>query len=129
MLAYASIAASNPNHESDLDLLRRWCCRIPVETEILAEEVHPSEHHRPLWNQVLAQIEQGTLTMLIVPSLFHIAGEDYIALSKALIFLRAHGVTIKSISEIIDSRRDSNHEIIMRLVQDTGKVDAVRGAQ
>jgi len=89
--------------------------------EILAEEIHPSEHHRPLWMEILEQIERGTLTTLIVPSLFHIAGDDFISLAKFLTFLKAHGVTLKSLAEVIDSRRDSKHEIILRLVQDTQK--------
>ncbi len=127
VVAYASIANSNLNRDCDLDLLRRWCARVPIEIEILAEEIHPCDSHRPLWNIVLDQIEREAITTLVVPSLFHITGDDYIALSKFLIFLKAHGVTLKSLAEVVDSRRNSNHEIILRMIQDSQKVATVRG--
>jgi Resolvase, N terminal domain len=129
VVAYASIAASNLDNDNDLNLLRRWCARVPIEMEILAEEIHPSEHHRPLWMEILEHIERGNIATLVVPSLYHIAGGDYIALSKFLVFLKAHDVTLKSLTEVIDSRRESKNEIIFRLIQDTKKADNVRSAR
>jgi hypothetical protein len=63
-----------------------------------------------------------------VPSLFHIAGDDFIALSKFLTFLKVHHVTLKSIVEVIDSRRDSATEVVLRLIKDTRNSNSVRGA-
>lgn len=82
-----------------------------------------------MWSEILNQIERKEVSTLVVPSLFHVAGDDLIGLSKFLIFLKAHGVTLKSLTEVIDSRRVFHHEIILRLVHDTEKVGAVRGAQ
>lgn len=129
MVAYASIAKSNPNHGGDFKLLRRWCHRVPFQMDLLAEEYHPSESHRPLWSEILSEIERGAITTLVVPSLFHVAGDDFISLSKVLTFLKIHGVTLKSLTEVIDSRRDSRNEIILRLVDDTRKQSENRGDQ
>lgn len=71
VVAYASISESNLNNDSDLSLLRNWCLRHPIGLEILAEEIHPGEMHRPLWMQIMDEIEAGAITTLIVPSLFH----------------------------------------------------------
>lgn len=129
IVAYASLAVPSSDQTRDLELLRRWCSRFLVEIEVLAEEIPPSAEHRPLWFEILEQIARGNITTLIVPSLFHIAGADFIALSKVLTLLKAHGVTLKSLGEVIDSRRNSNHEIVLRLVENTRGAEALRGAQ
>lgn len=129
IVAYASMVTSNPNHKCDLKLLRRWCSRVPGQMDILAEEIHPTDDHRPLWSEILALIERGAITTLVVPSLFHVAGDDFVALSKFLVFLKARGVTLKSLTEVIDSRRASQHEIILKLVEDYGNTSPIRGAQ
>lgn len=127
VVAYASMAVPSVSEESDFDFLRRWVAKIPFEIEILAEEIHPTETQRPLWNEIMAGIESGAITTLIVPSLFHIAGTDFIALANFLTFLKVHRVTLRSIVDIIDSRRDSKTEIILRLMQDTGKSATMEG--
>jgi hypothetical protein len=128
VVAYASMVLSTHGEESDFEFLRRWCSKVPTDIEILADEFHPSVLERPFWNDLLNEIEREAITTLIVPSLFHIAGDDFIALSKFLTFLKVHHVTLKSIVELIDSRRDSQTEIILRLIQDTQKSNSVRGA-
>lgn len=127
VVAYASMAVPSVSEESDFDFLRRWVAKTPFEIEILAEEFHPSEHQRPLWSEIMSGIEAGAITTLIVPSLFHIAGTDFIALANFLTFLKVHRVTLKSIVDVIDSRRDSKTEIILRLTQDTGKSVTMEG--
>ena len=120
LVAYASMAVSNSTQESDFEFLQSWCRRIPIEMDLLAEDVHPTAVVRPFWNEILKGIESGSITTLIVPSLFHIAGEDFISLSKFLVFLKAHRVALKSLIEVIDSRRDSNNDIVLRLIQNVG---------
>jgi len=121
VVAYASIANSDIDNDHDLKLLKAWCKKVPIEIETLAEEIHPSEPSRPLWSEVLQKIERRAITTLVVPSLFHIAGDDFITLSKFLIFLKAHGVALKSLAEVIDSRRVSQNDIVLRLVLNTRK--------
>ncbi len=128
VVAYASLVISTQGAESDFEFLRRWCSKVPVELEILADDVHPSAPDRQFWKDLLNEIERGAITTLIVPSLFHIAGDDFIALSKFLTFLKMHRVTLKSIVELVDSRRDSRTEIVLQLINDTRKANAARGA-
>ena len=120
---------SSPSLNSDLDFLRSWCDKIPIEIDIFTEEAHPSDPNRPVWSDLLTEIERGNITTLVVPSLFHISGDDYISLSKFLVFLKKHGGTLKSLTEVIDSRRESRNDIILRLIHDTKKVNDSRSAQ
>lgn len=115
IIGYASLAASGG--QTDLDLLRQWCMKVPTETEILAEEIHPNEKQRPMWLEILNQIKLGTVTTLVVPSLFHIAGDDVVSLFKVLTFLKTHDVTLKSLAELIDSRRDSKNDVIVKFFE------------
>jgi DNA invertase Pin-like site-specific DNA recombinase len=115
VVAYASLDHSNLNKDLDLDLLRKWSLRTPFKLDVVAEEVDPTSEHRPLWSEILEEIERGGIHTLVVPSLFHVAGYDLIALSKTLTFLKMHHVTLKSLSEVIDSRRSPRHDIIVAL--------------
>lgn len=128
IVAYASMVISTKSGESDFEFLRRWCAKLPIDLEILADDVHPSAKERPFWMDLMNEIERGAISTLVVPSLFHIAGDDYIALSRLLTFLKTHRVTLKSLVEVIDSGRDSKTDIIMRSVQETRKSDNLRGA-
>lgn len=125
VVAYASMAVPSVSEESDFEFLRRWVAKIPFEIEILAEEIHPTESHRPLWSEIMAGIESGAIKTLIVPSVFHIAGTDYIRLANFLTFLKVHRVTLKSIVDVVDSRRESKTDIILRLMQNTEKPAAM----
>lgn len=50
VMGYASLALK----DSGLFKLQRYFQKIPFETDIAAEELHPSRDYRPLWNEVLA---------------------------------------------------------------------------
>jgi DNA invertase Pin-like site-specific DNA recombinase len=115
-VGYASLATARS--ADALDLLNSWCRQLSGESEILAEEILPTELNRPLWNKIMIQIELGTVKTVIVPSLFHLAGGNMIALSHLLSFFDVHGVNLKSLAEVIDSRRISKNDIVLQLIED-----------
>lgn len=125
VVGYSSLAV----RDSGYSKLQRYFKKIPIQTDIVAEEVHPSQDYRPVWREVLELVERQAITALVVPSLFHVAGADVIGLVKVLNFLKAKGVRLKSLTEVIDSSRVSQREIVLRLVRDTQLVASVRGAQ
>jgi DNA invertase Pin-like site-specific DNA recombinase len=111
VVGYASLALG----QSGFDSLYEFCQEMPFPTDLLAEDSSPSATHRPMWNEVLDLIEQKAVTTLVVPSLLHIAEGDARVLSIFLHLLRKYGVTLKSLEERIDSRRDSKAEILAHL--------------
>jgi DNA invertase Pin-like site-specific DNA recombinase len=116
IVGYASLATAHS--ADDLELLNSWCRQLSGESEILAEEILPSSLKRPLWQKIMTQIELGTVKTVIVPSLFHLAGGNVIALSHLLSFFDVHGVILKSLAEVIDSRKISKNDIVLQLIED-----------
>lgn len=116
-VAYAFVSPSDPRSRSDLDLLRHWCAGCRDFVEILTEEVHPRERGSKIWSEVLCRIESGGIKTLIVPSLFHIVGNDFIALSKFLTYLKTKGARIRSIREFIESDRYPHQDIVANFYQ------------
>lgn len=117
LVAYTSTADARA--QSDSNLLKLWVSKIPMEIDILAEEIDPSAKERPLWSALLMEIERGRIKTLVVPSLFHIAGADVVTLAKVLTFLKANRVTLKTLTELIDSRRDSKSDILLKFIEST----------
>jgi len=113
IVAYVSLGLEND--KSVLSSVQDYCRDTMVESEIFAEEVLPHEKERPLWQKVLDLIEREEISMLVVPDLTHIAGNDSKSLSAFLTFLKIKGVRLKSLAEGMDSQRNSRAEIISKL--------------
>ncbi len=123
VMGYASLAL----RDSGLFMLQRYFQKIPFETDIAAEDLHPSQDYRPLWNEVLELIERRAITTLVVPSLFHIAADDFNLSRDVLKLMRTKGVRLKSLEEWIDSSKMPDDEIVFKLVCDTVRMNAIRG--
>jgi hypothetical protein len=99
IIAYASLAVDGFDFES----FRKYCNFIPAEVRIVAEDVHPNAGSRPLWQNIINSILKDDVYVLIVPSLFHIQGND--SWLEPLIF-KNHNVDqlrLISLAEGIDS--------------------------
>lgn len=117
LVAYTSAAGACA--QSDANLLKLWVSKIPMEIDIFAEEIDPLAKERPLWSALLMEVERGRIKTLVVPSLFHIAGADVVVLAKVLTFLKANRVTLKTLTELVDSRRDSKSDILLKFIEST----------
>jgi len=113
IVAYVSLGLENDKFT--LGSVQDYCRETMVESEIFAEEILPDEKDRPLWQKVLDLIEREEVSMLVVPNLTHIAGNDSKSLSTFLTFLKIKGVRLKSLSEGIDSQPNSRAEILSKL--------------
>ena len=104
IFGYASLCPNDHFCELECDLLSELAESTDLPVEIFAEEYHPSHHRRPYFNEVRQIIRRGKADVLIVPSLFHIAGGERARMEKFLTFLHTHGVRLMSLKEKIDSR-------------------------
>jgi DNA invertase Pin-like site-specific DNA recombinase len=98
IIAYASLFSTEAN-TSALESLNEFCRSTPLEVDIFAEEIFPDEQNRPLWQKILNLIDERKISVLVIPNLFHIAGNDAKALSSALDLLKAKGVTLQVLSD------------------------------
>lgn len=114
IVAYVSLALEN-DKTTALESVQKYCRDTSVETDIFAEEILPDEKHRPLWQKVIELIYSGNVSILIVPSLEHIAGNNPKFLSAFLTLLKIKSVRLKSLAEGIDSQRHSRTKILSRL--------------
>lgn len=126
---YASMALN----DSGLTKLQRYFQKIPFEVDIVGEEILPGEMSRPVWSEVLEMIEREAITTLVVPSLLHVAGDDFNSLANFLKFLRLKGARLKSLAEWTDSSRIQDREIMAVFARkyfgsDMEKVADERGA-
>jgi hypothetical protein len=112
-VGYASLALN----DSGLIRLQKYFQNIPFETEIAAEGVHPKEECRPIWSQILESIERHAITTLVVPSLEHLADDDYAALADVLKLLRLKGVRLRSLAERVDNSRQTSNQILAVFVK------------
>jgi DNA invertase Pin-like site-specific DNA recombinase len=108
VMGYASLALK----DSGLSKLNKYFQKIPFETEIVGEDIYPTAECRPVWNEVLELIERQALTTLVIPSLLHVAGDDFTSLANFLSLLRLKGVRLKSLAEGVDSSRLPGNEIL-----------------
>lgn len=114
IVAYVSLALDDEN-SSQLNTIKDYCRQAQVETEIYAEDALPEEKYRPFWQKVLDLIERNDVSLVVVPSLKHIAGRDLEGVSSFLTLLKIKGVRLKSLAEGIDSQRDSRKDILGKL--------------
>ncbi len=112
VVAYASLSAEARRSGSDLECLSRFTMKIPGEVDIMAEDVHPSERLRPLWNVILDLIEHRLVRTVIVSSLYDIAGNNVHRLSHFLCLAGVHHVRVWMVKEGLDSFRDTKCEIL-----------------
>jgi len=126
IVAYVSLGIESD--KSVLSSIQDYCHETKVETEIFAEKALPHKKDRPLWQKVLELIEREEVSMLVVPKLTHIAGNNSKSLSAFLTFLKIKGVRLKSLTERVDSQRDSRAEILLKL-KDSDKPVSDSGLQ
>jgi hypothetical protein len=114
IVAYISLALEN-DKSTAFESIQEYCRNTPVETDIFAEDILPEEKDRPLWQQVLDLVERNDVSMIVVPSLKHVAGNDSKSMSSFLTFLKINNVRLKSLGEGVDSQRDSHLKILSLL--------------
>ena len=112
-LAYASTV------ESHWDLgrfsflrLKSFCEQRFYPIEILSERIHPESKARPIWIEIKRRIKKGDVTLLILPSLYHVAGSNLAKLSDFLRLLEIERVKLISLKDDIDSDRFSRDQIL-----------------
>ena len=112
-LAYASTV------ESHWDLgrfsflrLKAYCEQRFYPIEILSENIHPESSPRPIWTEIRRRIKKGEVTLLIVPSLYHINGSNLARLSDFLRLLERERVKLISLKDNIDTDRYSRDQIL-----------------
>jgi hypothetical protein len=102
VIAYASLSVEG----FDLEPFRKHCLDIPSEVDLYAEEVHPNAEIRPLWDNIFTLILDQQIHTLIVPSLYHIVGEDTWIEPTLLRDLNTWGIRLISLMEGFDSFAD-----------------------
>ncbi len=112
-LAYASTV------ESHWDLgrfsflrLKSFCEQRFYPIEILSERIHPESKARPIWIEIKRRIKKGDVTLVIIPSLYHVAGSNLAKLSDFLRLLEIERVKLISLKDDIDSDRFSRDQIL-----------------
>ena len=112
-LAYAS------TDESHWDLgrfsflrLKSYCEQRFYPIEILSEKIDPESKVRPFWIEIKRRIKKGDVTLLIIPSLYHVAGSNLAKLSDFLRLLEIERVKLISLKDDIDSDRFSRDQIL-----------------
>lgn len=132
VIGYSVMSSRRNKRRSDFDILRNYVMKTPIEFDLFAEEIHPDSPDRPMWKEVLSLIESGQVRMLVVPRLRHIADDDPQTLTLFLKVIRKYRVALVSLKEKIDSRRDSQNEIIghfSRSARMTGGAHFLNGAK
>lgn len=114
IVAYISLALEN-DRSAAFESVQEYCRNTLVETDLFAEEMLPEENDRPLWQKILDLVERNEISMIVVPSLKHIAGNDSKSLSSLLTLLEIKSVRLKSLAEGIDSKQDSHLKILSHL--------------
>ena len=112
-LAYASTV------ESHWDLgrfsflrLKSFCEQRFYPIEILSEKIHPESKARPIWVEIKRRIKKGDVTLLIIPSLYHVAGSNLAKLSDFLRLLEIERVKLISLKDDVDTDRFSRDQIL-----------------
>ena len=87
--------------------------------EIVAEAVHPKSPHRPEWHELIKRIRNNEITLIILPSLFHVAGHDIAQLSDFLALLEMNDVKLLTLKERINTDRLSRSQTLIQFVTRT----------
>jgi len=74
-------------------------------------------------------VKNDEITLLILPSLFHVAGKNIAQLSDFLAFLEKHQVKLLTLKERIDSDRFSRSQIFFLFVNRTLSFNPNKGLQ
>ena len=116
-VAYAS------TNESHWDLGRLSYLKLQAHcearfhpVELLSEPTHPESYDRPVWDDLVGRVKNDEITLLILPSLIHVAGKNIAQLSDFLALLERHQVKLLTLKERIDSDRLSRSQILMQFV-------------
>ena len=72
IIAYASLSVEG----FDLEAFRKHCLDIPSEVNIYTEEVHPNSMDRPIWERIFELIQTQEIHTLIIPTLYHVVGDN-----------------------------------------------------
>ncbi len=95
-------------------------CEVRFHTvELVSEPAHPESSDRPVWDDLVRRVKNDEITLLILPSLFHVAGKNIAQLSDFLAFLEKHQVKLLTLKERIDSDRFSRSQILFIFVNRT----------
>ena len=84
--------------------------------ELISEPAHPESSDRPLWDDLVGRVKNDEITLLILPSLIHVAGKNIAQLSDFLALLERHQVKLLTLKERIDSDRSSRSQILIQFV-------------
>lgn len=95
-VAYASMVISI----DALSSLTDYCVFLDQEVDIYAEEAHPEDFKRPMFQMVLDKIQKNEVKTLIVPSLYHLAGDDTALLNKILNLTKRNHVELITLSNL-----------------------------
>ena len=112
-LAYASTVESHWNLGRFSFLrLKSFCEQRFYPIEILSERIHPESKARPIWIEIKRRIKKGDVTLLILPSLYHVAGSNLAKLSDFLRLLEIERVKLISLKDDVDTDRFSRDQIL-----------------
>lgn len=95
-VVYASIVISI----DALASLTDYCAFLDLDVDIYAEEAHPEDFKRPMFQMVLDKIQKNEVKTLIVPSLYHLAGDDTALLNKILYLIKRNHVELITLSNL-----------------------------
>ena len=76
VIAYASLSKKLKNSKNTYKKLIQHCKNLDEPCDIYAEEADPNSSTRNLWDHVIQRIKSGEVKVLIVPNVFHIAGNS-----------------------------------------------------
>ena len=96
--------------------LKEYCSQKFYPLEVLSEQRHPEAELRPVWQDLQARIEKSEVTLLILPTLFHIAGSNLAKLSGFLKILETRGVKLIVLKGEIDSDKLSRSQMLLLFV-------------
>ena len=123
---FRTVAAYASTNESHWDLGRLSCLKLQSHcearfypVELVSEPAHPESSDRPVWDDLVGKVKNDQITLLILPSLFHVAGKDIAQLSDVLALLEKHQLKLLTLKERIDSDRFSRSQILFLFVNRT----------
>lgn len=84
-------------------MTREYCMSLPFQVDIFAEEIHPNSKVRPLFQEILDRIANDEVSMLIVPSRYHLSGDKRDQMEHLLRLLTQNGVELVCTDKIAPS--------------------------
>ena len=102
-IAYVSLVANPGSLISDLEMTREYCMSLPFQVDLFAEEIHPNSKVRPLFQEILDRIANDEVSMLIVPSRYHLSGDKRDQMAYLSRFLNHNGVELVCTAKVVPS--------------------------